>query len=176
MMPFTRRGASHFDQVVRAYSSELFHFALWLARDRHRAEDALQEALTRAWRRWGDVKDESARKAWLYSIVRNECYREGRKGMRPEIAIDDEALAQIPDERDFTRGLEVRQLLSSLPAAVMEPLVLQSVGGMTCEEVAAVLGVTVGAAMTRISRARSSLRKLAKASGHSAALHEETLP
>lgn len=152
--------ATHFDQVVRAYSGELFHFALWLTRDRHRAEDVLQEALTRAWRSWGRVKDESARKSWLYAIVRNEFYRDARRGRHEEAGIDDEALAQIADERDFTRALEVRQLLQRLPAAILEPLVLQNLGGMSCEEVADVLGVSVGAAMTRISRARTALRKL----------------
>jgi len=167
------RTASHFDQVVRAYSGELFHFALWLCRDRHRAEDVLQEALTRAWRRWGDVKDEAARKSWLYTIVRNEFYRDAGKGRKQEVAIDDEVLAQIPDERDFTRGLEVRQLLMSFPAAVIEPLVLQNVGGMTCEEVAAVLGITVGAAMTRISRARSALRRHCKESEMVAPIAQE---
>jgi len=167
------RTTSHFDQVVRAYSGELFHFALWLCRDRHRAEDVLQEALTRAWRRWGDVKDEAARKSWLYTIVRNEFYRDAGKSRKQEVAIDDDVLAQIPDERDFTRGLEVRQLLMSFPAAVIEPLVLQNVGGMTCEEVAAVLGITVGAAMTRISRARSALRRHCKASEMVAPIAQE---
>lgn len=160
MIAFIGRSASHFDQVVRAYSAELFHFALWLTRDRHRAEDVLQEALTRAWRSWGGVKDEAARRSWLYAIVRNEFYRDARKAQRSEESLDEEALAQIADERDFTRGVEVRQLLARLPAAVMEPLVLQNVAGLSCEEVANVLGISVGAAMTRISRARSVLRKL----------------
>ena len=173
-MRFMGRATDHFDQVVRAYSGELFHFALWLCRDRHRAEDVLQEALTRAWRRWGDVKDEAARKSWLYAIVRNEFYREAGKSRRQEVPMDDEVMAQIPDERDFTRGLEVRQLLMSFPAAVIEPLVLQNVGGMTCEEVAAVLGITVGAAMTRISRARSALRRHCRASETGAPIAEES--
>jgi RNA polymerase sigma-70 factor, ECF subfamily len=160
MIAFIGRSATHFDQVVRAYSAELFHFALWLTRDRHRAEDVLQEALTRAWRSWGGVKDEAARRSWLYAIVRNEFYRDARKAQREEESLDEEALAQIADERDFTRGVEVRQLLARLPAAVMEPLVLQNVAGLSCEEVANVLGISVGAAMTRISRARSVLRKL----------------
>src|ERR1700742_4672748 len=74
--------ASHFDRVVRAYTAELFHFALWLCRDRHRAEDVLQEALTRAWRNWGHVKDENARRSWLFSIVRNEFYRNAERAGR----------------------------------------------------------------------------------------------
>ncbi len=158
---FPARAAAHFDHVVRGYTAELFHFALWLARDRHRAEDILQEALTRAWRSWSQVKDESARRSWLYSIVRNEFYRDAR-GAHDDagVQVDEEALAQVADERDFTRGLEVRQILERLPARFMEPLVLQNLAGMSCGEVAQVLGVSVGAAMTRISRARAALRDL----------------
>lgn len=160
MTPFIGRSTSHFDHVVRAYTAELFRFALWLARDRHRAEDILQEALTRAWRNWGHVKDEAARRSWLYTIVRNEFYRDARKGARSEEEMDDEMLAQVADERDFTRGLELRQIMERLPAGFLEPLVLQNLAGLSCEEVAQVLGVSVGAAMTRMSRARAALRDM----------------
>jgi RNA polymerase sigma-70 factor (ECF subfamily) len=171
------RGAdAHFDQVVRAYSGELYHFALWLTRDRHRAEDALQEALARAWRGWSRVHDEAARKGWLYAIVRNECFRDARRGQRREEGMDDEALAQVADERDFTMGLEVRDLLLRLPAGALEPLMLQALGGFTCEEVAEVLGISAGAVATRISRARSALRRLAKLADAPPMLASETVP
>lgn len=165
MSLFPKRHAAHFDQVVRAYTAELYHFALWHTRDRHRAEDALQEALTRAWRSWTHLKDETARRSWLYAIVRNECRRPARGAGAGEEPLDDEALARIADERDFTRGLEVRQALERLPAAALEPLVLQAVAGLSCEEIAQILGVSAGAAMTRISRARSALRSLVRDAG-----------
>ncbi|HUJ00929.1 MAG TPA: sigma-70 family RNA polymerase sigma factor [Usitatibacter sp.] len=172
------RSTAHFDRVVRAYAAELFRFALWLARDRHRAEDILQEALTRAWRNWSHVKDEGARRGWLYAIVRNEFYRDSGRAKREQAEdVDDETLAQVADERDFTRGLELRQILERLPAPFMEPLVLQNLGGLSCEEVAQVLGVSTGAAMTRISRARSALRELlCKAGEDSFAVRKETMP
>ena len=173
MIPVIGRATWHFDQAVRAYSGELFHFALWLTRDPHRAEDVLQESLTRAWRSWGRVKDESARKAWLYAIVRNEFYRESGKARGREEVSDDQMLADIPDERDFTLALEARDFLRRLPAALIEPLVLQAIGGLTCEEVAEILDVSVGAAMTRLSRARTAVRRLAKDSVERPALAQE---
>lgn len=155
------RSSTHFDQAVRAYSPELFHFALWLARDRHRAEDILQEALTRAWRSWSHVKDEGARRGWLYAIVRNEFYRSAERSKRDTAEeLDDALLDRLADERDFTRGVEIRQILERLPASVMEPLVMQNIGGLSCEEIAQALGVTVGAAATRICRARSAVREV----------------
>ena len=112
----------------------------------------------------------------MYSIVRNEFYRDAQKAARREEEIDDAALAQIADERDFTRGLEVRQLLERLPARFVEPLVLQNLAGLSCEEVAQVLGVSVGAAMTRISRARTALRELMREPESRAARTKEMTP
>ena len=160
MRPLFGRSGDHFDSVVRAYTAELFHYALWLCLDRHRAEDVLQEALTRAWRNWNHLKDESARRAWLYSIVRNEFYRDAGRSPRTNEEIDVEALAALADERDFTRGREIRQLLERLPVALLEPLVMQSLAGLSCEEIARVMDVSVGATMTRLSRARTALREL----------------
>jgi RNA polymerase sigma-70 factor (ECF subfamily) len=164
-----RRDPAHFDGVVRAYTSELFHYALWITGDRHGAEDALQEALVRAWKSWTHVQDEGARRAWLYTIVRNECHRASRSRLRPEVPYDDEQVAAIADERDFTAALDVRQALERLPHAALEPLVMQAVGGLSGEEIAAALGVSVAAAMTRLSRARSALRDLVNDSAPAAA-------
>lgn len=170
------RSSTHFDQAVRAYSPELFHFALWLARDRHRAEDILQDALTRAWRSWTHVKDEGARRGWLYAIVRNEFYRSTERAKRDAAEeLDEEMLERIADERDFTRGLEIRQLLERLPTAVAEPLVMQAIGGLSCEEIAQALGVSVGAAATRICRARAALRDLMRKAEPRAARRKEAI-
>ena len=51
---------------------DLVRFAHWLARDRAIAEDIVQEALLRAWRSREALKDPSAARAWLLTIVRRE--------------------------------------------------------------------------------------------------------
>ena len=160
VISWLRPSSTHFDQVVRAYSSELFQYASWLCRDRHRAEDILQEAFARAWKSWDQVDDESGRRSWLYTIVRNEFLREmGRINTRAEEPEDDEA-PDIGDGRDFTFGVEIRDLLAQLPEKYLEPLLLQNLMGMSCEEIAAVIGLTAGATMTRLTRARLALAAL----------------
>ncbi len=160
MISWLRPSSAHFDQVVRAYSSELFQYASWLCRDRHRAEDILQEAFARAWKRWDQLDDESSRRGWLYTIVRNEFLREaGRVKARMEEPEDDEPI-DVMDASDFTIGVELRDLLTQLPEQFLEPLLLQSLVGMSCEEIAAVMGLTTGATMTRLTRARLALRDL----------------
>ncbi len=160
MSLWPRPSGAHFDQLVRAYSAELFQYASWLCRDRHRAEDILQEAFVRAWKGWHQVDEESARRSWLYTIVRNEFLRDtGRLAARQEDPEEDEPV-DIPDGLDFTVGVELRDLLSRLPEKFLEPLLLQNLIGMSCEEIAGVMGLSVPATMTRLTRARVALHAL----------------
>ncbi len=168
MIAWLRPSSAHFDQAVRAYSPELFQYASWLARDRHRAEDILQEAFTRAWKNWNQVDDEAGRRSWLYTIVRNEFLREaGKLNTRAEDPADDE-IVEVPDGLDFTMGVEIRDLLVRLPDKFLEPLLLQCLMGMPCEEIAAVMGLSVGATMTRLTRARLALHQLMQDAGEPA--------
>ena len=160
MISWLRPSSAHFDQVVRAYSSELFQYASWLSRDRHRAEDILQDAFARAWKNWHQVNDEAGRRSWLYTIVRNEFLRDvGRLNSRQEEAEDDEP-RDIADGADFTIGVELRDVLARLPEKYLEPLLLQNLVGMSCAEIGAVMGLTAGATMTRLTRARLALHDL----------------
>ncbi len=163
MLKWLRPSPAHFEQVVRAYSAELFRYAVWLSRDRHRAEDILQEAFTRAWKSWSQVESESARRSWLYTIVRNEFLRDtGRIKARMEDAQDalDDGPIDIADDIDFAKAIEIRDLLGKLPEKFLEPLFLQSAMGMSCDEIAAIMELSVGATMTRMTRARMALRDL----------------
>ena len=167
MMIGLRRSPAHFDQAVRAYSSELFQYAAWLCRDRHRAEDILQEAFARAWKSWDQVNDESGRRSWLYTIVRNEFLREhGRINARAEDPEDDEPV-DVADATDFTQGVEIRDILVRLPKQFLEPLLLQNLMGMSCEEIGAVMGLSTGATMTRLTRARMALSQLMRGEAES---------
>lgn len=160
MIKWLRPSGTHFDQAVRAYSGQLYQYAFWLCRDKHRAEDILQEAFARAWKNWDQVDEESGRRSWLYTIVRNEFLRAVQRPDASTESLDDEDSLSRLDERDFTRGLEIRDVLKQLPETHLEPLLLQSLVGMTCEEIGVVLGVSTAAAMTRMTRARLALRKL----------------
>ena len=160
VIKWLKPSGTHFDQVVRAYSGQLFQYAYWLCRDRHRAEDILQDAFARAWKNWDQVEDESARRSWLYTIVRNEFLRGAQRDTTAPESLDDDDMLDRLDERDFTRGFEIREVLNRLPEAHLEPLLLQSLVGLSCDEIAVVLGVSTAAAMTRMTRARLALRKL----------------
>ena len=144
-----------FEDTVREHADDLFRYAYWLTRDRAQAEDVVQEALLRGWRAFPRLRERAAAKAWLFSIVRNEHRRAAAVPV-----LDGLDGVELPDERADLSGLEMRDALLALPAAYAEPLALQVLGGFSCAEIAGMIGVTEGAAMTRLTRARQALKRL----------------
>lgn len=148
-----------FEAIVHAYSADLYRYAYWLCRDRFTAEDLVQETFARAWTSLSTLRDDSATKSWLYTILRNE---HARLWERKQLAMDDEQdLDALADRRlgGIPEAYEMREALHALPPTYREPLLLQVLGGFTCEEIAEMMNLTTGAVMTRLSRARLALRR-----------------
>ncbi len=151
-----------FEDLARRYAADLYRFAFWLVRDRGQAEDIVQEALLRGWRAYPRLRAQAAAKSWLFSIVRNEYLRAVEASSRqPEYLAE----IEVPDERAADPNLEMREALLSLPASYAEPLALQVLGGFSCAEIAAMIGSTEGATMTRLTRARQALKRLVAPQG-----------
>lgn len=149
---------TRFEALVKALSSDLYRYAAWLCRDRHRAEDLVQETFLRAWRSLDSLRDERAAKGWLITILRREHAR-GYERYRPELdsELDVDNLAgnspELPAET-----LALRRAIAGLTPQYSEPLLLQVLGGYRCDEIAEMLDLSPGAVMTRLFRARQKLR------------------
>ena len=150
-----------FEDLVREHAAALFRYAYWLARDRHQAEDVVQEALIRGWRAFPRLRERAAAKTWLFSIVRNEYLRAA--GRKPQAVVGLEEAELVAETT--SPGLEMREALMALPPSYAEPLTLQVLGGFSCAEIAAMIGTTEGATMTRLTRARQALRRLIEPAG-----------
>jgi RNA polymerase sigma-70 factor (ECF subfamily) len=150
---------SQYEALVRAYSPELYRYAYWLCRDRYLAEDLVQEAFARAWQSWEGLRDDRAARSWLYTILRNEHARTfERKRFDFDESADLESVADRASADPFEE-VGMKQLLAALPRGYREPLVLQVLGGYSCAEIAAIIGISEGAVMTRLTRARQALRR-----------------
>ena len=143
---------------MRAYSADLYRYAWWLCRDRHLAEDIVQETFARAWKSWAELRDVALAKAWLVSILRNEMARSFSRN-RPAADIDAVPEAELPALPSFEGELVTAQIVGLLPETYREPLLLQVLGGFSCAEIAGMLGTSEGAVMTRLTRARQALRR-----------------
>lgn len=149
----------NFEAMVHAHSADLYRFAYWLCRNRSVAEDLVQETYARAWASWRDVRDERAAKGWLLTILHHEHARMFDK-KRPEIDDRDLDEHSIEGDSSLEQGVELRDALWSIPEHYREPLLLQVLGGFTCDEIAGAIGVTEATVMQRVSRARKALRRL----------------
>lgn len=145
-----------FEKAVNANFNDLYRFAYWLCRNRWQAEDIVQESLMRAWRGWAGLREERAVRAWLFTIVQREFRRAGARAARPEPLAHAEELAFHPDPG---APLELERALRELPEESCEALLMQVLGGFSCSEIAAALGSSEGAIMTRLARARQALRR-----------------
>ena len=149
--------------ITRLFESmrpDLLRFAHWLARDRAIAEDIVQEALLRAWRSRDALKDPSAARPWLLTIVRREHARLYER-KRLELVSLDEVVGTQASPRFSEPGGELfalRHAIMRLPIEYREPLVLQVLGGFSTEEIARELALSATAVLTRLFRARNKLR------------------
>jgi RNA polymerase sigma-70 factor (ECF subfamily) len=149
-----------FETMVKAYSADLFRFAYWLSRDRWQAQDLVQDAFSAAWKARDSLRDESAAKPWLFTILRNE-YARGFQRKRLDYTDADLEALQVSVPAQGQERVELENLLQALPESYREPLMLQVLGGFSGKEIGAMLRITEQNVMVRLTRARQALRRLA---------------
>lgn len=149
-----------FARLLEMLRPDLVRFAFWLARDRAVAEDVVQETLIRAWKSREELKDQTAARPWLFTIVRREHARLFERKRLPTVDVEQlEALGDPALASDGDAGLDdLRRAILQLPDEYREPLVLQVLGGLSTAEIAVELQLTQPAVLTRLFRARNRLR------------------
>jgi RNA polymerase sigma-70 factor (ECF subfamily) len=174
-------GGDHaaFDRLVRRHTPRMYRVALRITGSVAEAEDVVQDAWISAWRALGAFRNESAMSTWLYRVVTNTALGHVRR-RKPTVSLDaalsalsDEDSAErsflesgvLADTRGSPEGLLVRaEQVDAVLRAIAEldmpqrvPLVLRELEGLSYEEVAEVLDVTVPALRSRLHRARVAL-------------------
>ena len=141
-----------------------YNLATWLLRDRHEAEDAVQDAYMRAYKSFDRFRGGDGR-AWLLTIVRNVSYSKLRQNRRSpkEVAFEDEVHGSAEDTASAVAWSEVRSELlqkglERLPPEFREVIVLHEIEGLAYREIASISGIPIGTVMSRLSRARGRLQ------------------
>jgi RNA polymerase sigma-70 factor (ECF subfamily) len=153
---------ARFQALCHSLRPDLLRFAFWLSRDRALAEDVVQETMLRAWKAQDSLLDERAAKPWFLTIIRREYARSFERKRLVTVDVDEliakeEPMLAAADDHD---AQEVRAALFKLADEYREPLVLQVLMGYTTAEIAAELGLSNAAVLTRLFRARKQLRAL----------------
>jgi len=164
-----------FHSLILPHLDGAYNLARYLTRDAVLAEDAVQDAMLRAFRAFGQFRGGSAR-AWLFTIVRN-CCRTAQAGKRGtmslvihESSLGEKAAAQLsqhPDpgptpEEEVQRKetiAQVREAVEAIPEPFREAVVLRDLEECSYAEIAEVTGVPIGTVMSRLARGRAILAK-----------------
>ena len=159
-----------FETLYRQYASAVFRFAWGLCGDRSTAEDIVSETFVRLLVKAPRIETRTAL-AYLLAVARNT-YLTGQRKRRREVPLPEQlpTPARDPVVRldDQARLEVVLQALGSLPEGEKAALLLRVDYDLPYEEIASVLGTSVGAAKVRVHRARLRLTRALETQGRKA--------
>jgi RNA polymerase sigma-70 factor (ECF subfamily) len=159
-----RRGEREaFDRLVLRYQRDVYRLCYRFVNDHEDANDLAQEVFLRAWRAIPRFRGESSFSTWLYRIGVNTClsFRALRRPATQELP--DSLADPVPgaEERleSDDEARRVRAAIARLPVKQRATLILKVYHDLTHEEVAEVLGSTVGTVKANLFHALSNLRR-----------------
>jgi RNA polymerase sigma-70 factor (ECF subfamily) len=174
------RDLAAFEELVARHEDRLYRAAVRLLRNDNDAREVLQEGLLSAWRRLDSFQGQSQFGSWLYRVVVNSALMLLRSRRRhPAVSVEDlppgtldEATgddasgaggdwSKRPDEHFQSAELKqhIQAAVDGLPEILRVVFVLRDAEGLSTEETAELLGITVPTVKTRLHRARLALRR-----------------
>ena len=158
------------DALLASVQEPLYRYVLSLVRERHLAEDALQETFVRVYRKLGWLREPGLFRPWAYRIATREAFRQLKRERRwAEQVRDEETLGAQPappPREEFAQELSgrLRETVAGLSPASRAVVVLYYLHEMSLEETAAVLGVPLGTVKSRLAYGLGALRRQLKES------------
>ncbi len=136
-----------------------YRLAYSYLRDRHRAEDALQDAYLVVYRKIGSLRNPEAVHTWFCRIVSNRCKRILEKRKTHEELSEENAPLDSTLEDRVSERLSLRRVFQNLRAIDRSILNLREVIGFSYDEIAATLNIPLGTVRSRLSKARKRLHQ-----------------
>lgn len=153
------------DELLASVQEPLYRYVLSVVRERHLAEDALQETFVRVYRKLGWLREPELFRPWAYRIATREAFRQLKRERRwAEQVRDEDALKELPappprEEFAHEPTARLRETVATLSPASRAVVVLYYLHEMSLEETAAVLGVPLGTVKSRLAYGLAALRR-----------------
>jgi len=167
MLASFRRGEeTGFTFVFNTYFSVLSYYALRLVNDKEKANDIVQEAFLRLWKKKEDFAEIRSVKSYLYRSVYNLCITGSYQLKKEEKKLNEMAAVQISEETCYDEIVraelwnEIYRILESLPPGFAEVIRLYYIEGKGVREIAAILNIPVYTVKSRRARGIQRLRKM----------------
>jgi RNA polymerase sigma factor (sigma-70 family) len=169
-MSFATNRSADFEQLALPLFASLYNHAFWLTRNQAEAEDLVQETYSKSLRAFDTFQAGTNFKAWIFRILRNTFLttRTGIAASRTVFLEDNpntlDTAAAGPTPEDILIRLDnqaaLHVALEQLQPQLREALLLCDVEEIKYKDIALILDVPIGTVMSRISRARQTLRQL----------------
>jgi RNA polymerase sigma-70 factor (ECF subfamily) len=141
MVRDAKRGdAAAFTSLLRPLLEPAYRLAAAMLQDRQLAEDAVQEAAVKAWRRIHQLREGTEMRPWFLGIVANECRTARRSRWWSVLKIDAERRSTEAPDVAAVRGIDLRNALKRLRADQRVVLVLYFYLDLPLEEIATITG------------------------------------
>ncbi len=163
-----------FEQLIRRYDRNVFRIAQHITQNREDAEDVVQDAFLKAFQNLAGFQEQSKFYTWLVRIAVNEALMKLRRRRTGKIvSLDEDVQTEedsvprevadwSPNPEQLYNQAELKEILEKtiqgLPAGFRTVFVLRDVEGLSTEETAEALNLSIPAVKSRLLRARLQLR------------------
>ena len=165
-----------YEELITRFQQPVYTLALRLLSDNSEAADVVQEVFLKVFRNIGSFRGQSSLKTWIYRITVNEAHNARRwffRHRRREVELDtnpeepcdrtaalaDSARSPYQCAVEREQYLLIEAALERISPIFREAVVLRDITDLSYEEIAVVLGVSLGTVKSRILRGREALRE-----------------
>jgi RNA polymerase sigma-70 factor (ECF subfamily) len=164
-----------FELLYHRYKLDTWNLAYLTLRNKHEAEDAVQETFVKAMLALRSATNVEAVRPWLLTICRNVCLDRLRwSRRRPTVPLDDQEVADKDGLADPDRHLDFARALHTMPPKDREAFLLVDVLGCRSHEAASILGLRASSTLrSRLTRARQHMASAVSDAEPAAGVHAE---
>jgi len=159
-----------FEEIYQRHHRRVYSICLRMLQNAHEAEDLTQDVFIQLYRKIGSFRGDSAFTTWLHRMTVNQVLMHFRKrnvkfektteeGETPDQVV---AGTANPEKMPIVDKIALENAIDQLPDGYKNVFVLHDVEGFEHEEVARILGCSVGTSKSQLHKARLKLRKLLK--------------